>query len=421
MCDSLRCLIAKTFSGTAPALPLAALAGAKQARKGSPKLWEISARYHCPLIGTCLEVEELRKLARQAGVDAADATDYELHSLSVNEAGEATRLSRLLQKHLEKKYAAFRKRFAQAETEADLKRLWQDAWKQGEVAGAFWVVMTHPLAGEDLQHTVYAEVHMLSHQVGALQRADLRKLHTLQQREADWRVQMDALRREAQARDQRLQAMQRELAEARLLARKPSEPADTQELDSLRQSLRQAQSENAALREQLAGARGRNKRLQAYLLAAREEQDRLARERESLELHLQTLLAPEPCSTCELSGDSGCTLPRGRDTCVLYVGGRDKLKPHFRALVEKNYGGRFLHHDGGLHGKDQYLQQVLHQADIVLCPVDCVSHNACRVVKQFCKKHDKPMIFLNTDSLSAFTHRLREGLEHNRRTAPLDG
>lgn len=33
------------------------------------KLWEISAGHHCIVIGTCISMPELRRLARQAGVE----------------------------------------------------------------------------------------------------------------------------------------------------------------------------------------------------------------------------------------------------------------------------------------------------------------------------------------------------------------
>ena len=33
------------------------------------KLWEIGNKYHCPIVGTCLTVDELRKLARRADLE----------------------------------------------------------------------------------------------------------------------------------------------------------------------------------------------------------------------------------------------------------------------------------------------------------------------------------------------------------------
>jgi hypothetical protein len=39
---------------------------------------------------------------------------------------------------------------------------------------------------------------------------------------------------------------------------------------------------------------------------------------------------------------------------------------------------------------------------MVFCPVDCVSHDACRRVKQHCRRQDKPFIPLRSSGLTAF-------------------
>jgi hypothetical protein len=44
----------------------------------------------------------------------------------------------------------------------------------------------------------------------------------------------------------------------------------------------------------------------------------------------------------------------------------------------------------------------------VLCPLDCVSHDAANRVKQFCKRHGKQLVLLPTASLAAFTRVLNE-------------
>jgi len=36
-------------------------------KKGAVKLWELHHKFHCPVIGTCLHVDELRKLASGSG------------------------------------------------------------------------------------------------------------------------------------------------------------------------------------------------------------------------------------------------------------------------------------------------------------------------------------------------------------------
>jgi hypothetical protein len=57
------------------------------------KLWDVPAEYHCPIIGTCLHVEELRQIARKAG-NSLDprSSDYQLHVRFVAAADGELRL-----------------------------------------------------------------------------------------------------------------------------------------------------------------------------------------------------------------------------------------------------------------------------------------------------------------------------------------
>ena len=46
-----------------------------QPPKRRAKLWELESRFHCLVIGTCLTLEELRRLAHKAGLDT-ETSDY---------------------------------------------------------------------------------------------------------------------------------------------------------------------------------------------------------------------------------------------------------------------------------------------------------------------------------------------------------
>lgn len=86
---------------------------------------------------------------------------------------------------------------------------------------------------------------------------------------------------------------------------------------------------------------------------------------------------------------------------ILYVGGRTRKMAKFRKII-KDKGGTFIHHDGGLHDGFSRLKKLLSCADVVMCPVDCLGHNACNHIKKYCKQTHKPLVFLRTSGLSAF-------------------
>jgi hypothetical protein len=92
---------------------------------------------------------------------------------------------------------------------------------------------------------------------------------------------------------------------------------------------------------------------------------------------------------------------------VLLVGGIEKLSAFYRDVVEK-MGGCFEYHDGSISTGNggQTLAGLIRRADVVLCPVDVNSHNACLSVKKYCKKWEKPYHMLASSSISNISRTL---------------
>ena len=140
-------------------------------KTGRRKLWNIPHKYHCPVIGTCLGVDELRRIASRLVLRGdAPTTDYDIHVTFVGAADTKNAISLATHKALERKYQSVVMRFARVREPDALYILWSEFLARGEVPGAFWALMTHPKADPSLLNQAYEEVHMLSHQVGAGQR-----------------------------------------------------------------------------------------------------------------------------------------------------------------------------------------------------------------------------------------------------------
>lgn len=103
---------------------------------------------------------------------------------------------------------------------------------------------------------------------------------------------------------------------------------------------------------------------------------------------------------------AGLSLPLGADgldaRTVLYVGGYPHLAPHLRQRVEL-LNGRLLHHHGGVEARIGALPGLVAQADLVVCPLACLSHDAFLRIKQLCMRQGKRFIVLRSASLSSFT------------------
>ncbi len=380
--------------------------------------------YHCPIIGTCLTTAELRKLAARVQlVLPPNASDYELHGCFVTLAKRPERPAKIVQKFLDRKFLRQMKRFAKAEGDEALWSLWTEMADAGDIPGAFWAVMRHQGASEKLLAQIYGEVHMLSHLVGASTRADLRRLSEAQAKVeqltgvlaerktvlrdavAVWKRRTLELERELTAERARREKIERE----RISLRELLESRSMAELERDREAL-SAQMEQLQDRLVLSEAEARrqtmiiegNYREESLLRSQLAERDR---EVEALELALLQGLQPKPPCGAACDNPAACPCPHLRGKCVLYVGGRSGLKGQYRLLGER-FGCEVLHHDGGVEQSPQHLQQLLSKADAVVCPVDCVSHDACAMVKRMCKSSMKPVLFARSSGLSSLASSL---------------
>lgn len=417
-----------------------------------------NADFACPIVGTCLTVAELRKLCRKCGDSvAATATDYEAHGFLVGQAKvPGSPAAKYLQKYLDKKYRRDVRAFFRVTDPEALRRLWRERADAGDIPGAFWALMSHPTAPDALLRDVYGEVHMLSHRVGAANRADLTRLAALEEKLVDLSTALEqgrvATRRAVAIWKGRCRQAMEELAAERTRRR-----AAERERVSLRQAIECSAvavvaRERDALRDQLAATTGRLaateaeagrlalvlERLSGELNQARRDLADRDSEVTALETTLFTALgdaadahrahaahhlpervdpadpvpreAPDK-DACAGACGQGCPCLRTAAGLagkrVLYVGGRCSLVAHYKLLAAK-FGCELLHHDGGREQSAHRLWELLGAADAVVCPVDCVSHEACSLVKQACKGCLKPLILSRSSGLSSLARSLTE-------------
>jgi hypothetical protein len=367
------------------------------------KLWEIAHKYHCPIVGTCLTVEELRKLARRAGLDGWDSeTDYALHSAAVGLAEHRNELSDSMQKWLERKFEAMVKRFARAKSGDELLALWREALACGEAAGALWAALSHGHAEERVAHLVYEDVHMLSHQVGAASRADLAELARLRRSEAELTLKLG---RQQERHAAQLAEKEEELR--RLNRRLTAALRESHGEDGAAARIAELERHLAAATRRAAQAEKRCEELEVQADELRHKAIELQGKWEAAEEALIRALTPPACRDCAENREGRCASGDFSGRCVLCVGGRSGLADQYRALVER-CNGRFVHHDGGLEDNPKRLQILLSAADAVICPADNVSHGAYYVVKRLCKQYGKPCVLLRRSGLSTFARGLAE-------------
>lgn len=367
------------------------------------KLWEIPHKFHCPVVGSCFEVKELRSLMHKIMHLPRDTGDFVLHTTVVGACDKRGPLAELLHKTLERRYTLIVRRFAAEKTTEGIRRLWQEATASGtELPGALWAAWTHPACDSQLENDIYGDIHMIQHQVGTGARADLKTLQTLRAENAELRRQADLLRQEADAARCEKAQETRQLGERLTELRAEQAGRDaciarlSSELARLRDSLPELR-QRQALARRADDAEARAAALAAQCREQAEHLDRLRRRVADLET-----AASRPNEAPAGAEGTDAAPPESLDgKCVLCVGGRCGAVDAYREAVERQ-GGRFLHHDGGLEESLHRIDGALAAADLVICQAGCISHNAYWRVKEQCKRTGKPCLFVKRSGISSF-------------------
>ncbi len=363
------------------------------------KLWELNESIHCSIIGTCLTTGELRRvMAKVVREGVSGVSDHDLHSQAVGLCNQHSQAAKLVHKALDQRHELVIKRFAKISGEAAVLEAWAEHRKSGDIPGAYWAVLTHPDVQADGIRRTFGDVHMLSHLIGSANRADIRRLTVLEEENATLRAKVERqqarLQQEIASRDETIRRLGA-LAARQIVSDAPTASEDA--LTGLRQLVSDLQTRldrETARRERLEQrSADAAEAVSTSLIQARSAETRAdAAERELAALERQECRH----QTIELSSRR-----------VLYVGGRPSATERMRDLLD-DAGGLLLTHDGGRHDHPSLLPGLIGQADIVVFPVDCISHDAALTIKRLCRQQSRPWAPLRTSGLGSFLAALSE-------------
>jgi hypothetical protein len=369
----------------------------REAAPRRTKIWEFSTHLHCSIIGTCLSTVELRQILKKCGMAAQGCTDHELHGIAVSLAGRQDDAARHLHKALDHRHKLVVNQFAKAENEGALRAIWRDAVRRGDIPSAYWATLTHPHASQTIVREAFGEVHMLSHLVGSANRADIRRLCVLEAEKAALEVKVERqqqtlhdaiVTRDTQIKELR-QALTQRIVCGSSEATSDGDTAMRGVVADLERRLSAETSRRRSLDERLAAAQAATAREHAARVKAERTAEAMRQELDAIE----DALRPE---------EPGNSRPDVRldGLILLYVGGRPNQIAPMRATVER-LGATFLHHDGGIENHQNLLPGLTSRSDVVLFPVDCISHDAANAVKALCRQGGKRFIPLRSASLTS--------------------
>jgi hypothetical protein len=374
------------------------------------RLREMDTHLHCSVIGTCLSTTELRKLMGRF-IDVDKASDLDVHHEAVRLAAQNPEVSRALNRALDRRHEGSVQRFAPAKDASDLGRLWKQSLQSGDVPGAYWAVLTHRRTTLDLRQQVFGDVHMLSHLVGAANRADIRRLVSLERENAELR---DRAERQQERMAEVLAERERGCAERdELRARIAELERIVQSAADGSRTAREAAAATAALSSAVALQTRRREAAEMQVASLHSDVRRLEEEAEHLRLHTVELGHELAAAEAELRNgsdldDAAASALRGSlaGRRVLYVGGRPSSNAAIRDLVLR-HGGDYQRHDGGIEDRKGLLAAALAWADLVVFPVDCVDHDSAQGLKRSCVRQGTSFLPLRSASVASFAAAVR--------------
>jgi len=404
--DELDAIVRQAVMGTGATV----LSSAPPVTNGSRRrrLWELDDHAHCPVMGVCMPMAALRRLVDKTLGGQAVADDYDLHCGVVADCKQRTKLAEAMQRELDRRYALALRQATKVKTTEALVAWWTQQ-SQEDLAGALWATLSHARCTPELTHHVLGRVHMIQHQVGAAQRADLQRFESL----IDENAVLARALGQAQSRNTSLNeelARRTEAQQGEMLRLRAELVGRDTTIASLKEALQTLEAAAPSLKSRFELARQgerqieRIHQLERALLQAQQEAERQRRQAQAWreQLHRQDAAPDEPTPTPMATQPAPSPLD---DRAVLCVGGRQASVPVYRQLIE-HAGGRFLHHDGGEEENTARLDATLAAADLVICQTGCISHDAYWRVKNHCKRSGKPCVFIENPSMSSLARGL---------------
>jgi len=353
---------------------------------------KIESGMHCSIVGTCVNDDDLVRLMKKSGLGiSASAQSHEIHGFAVREAGCDGLFARALTKLLNRRFEGALRLMARASTPEEALATWGSLRDSGQIAAGYWAVMSLAAVPVAVKKRVFGEVHMLSHLHGQgasqlasrlaaaerrivelesrLQRAEASKTEALSERDAA-RAEAAAL---AEKQRPALAKLSTDVCDAKLAKR----------LAKCERALMIARARARLAEGRLAGG--------AWSGSSRDGGSTLPLAfRDDQQSAMRSELADVRCNT---------------PSRILYLGGRASVVPHLRE-VARRHAADIVHHDGGVEDNPHRIGDLVSRCDAVVCPIDCVSHGACRMAKAICRRLNKQFVPIPTASSSGFDQAL---------------
>jgi len=381
---------------------------------GKRRIWEFQPFTICRLLGLSFDEKDLRKIFKDLKLshDNQFSVAFEMHQQLAQICRTQNQYAKRVEKLLEKQFAPYKKE----EGTLDPQRIYEslegeegteNTLKDVPIAALIWFAVRNGDQDKELEGKIFAAVHMKELYALRIYDALSRKFpernvaSVLEELNAALESQEKLQRRCVRLEQKRDDLISEREAIKEAKSRFAHELEEQRRLNERLKRMIEETGGEAAYED----IEGRKKEL-AFL---REELKRLNKENtELVKLSTSSVEDKFVASACNRdSFDNGNHQEESqlKGVRVAYVGGVESLESSYKDLAE-SFGCQFCYHCGHCERGKSAIASLIDGNDVIFCPVDINSHNACRLVKKVCKLRDKPCCFLRSSGLSA----LKKGL-----------
>lgn len=381
---------------------------------GRRRIWDFQPSTICRILGLSFDEKELKKIFKELKLSYGNqfSAAFEMHQHLAQICRTQSQHAKRVEKILEKQFAPYKKEVGRLGLGPQkiceiIEGRTENTLKDVPISALIWFAARNGSRDKEIETRIFTAVHVKEHQALRFYDELSRKLpgDKVEDILKELRIASES-NEKRQRRCKRLEQKKEELISEREAIKEDKvrlvhELEEQKRLDErLRERIKKIGGEAAY--EQIEG-------MKTELTVLREEIRRLNKENAELvkisasrfesnfypKNEIEDRFVASACK-CNSNGNE-----RGlKDVSVAYVGGVESLMPCYKELAE-SFGCLFRYHCGHCERGKREIESLVEKNDVIFCPVDINSHNACRMVKEACKLRNKPCYFLRSSGLSA--------------------
>ncbi|MBW2655600.1 MAG: DUF2325 domain-containing protein [Deltaproteobacteria bacterium] len=378
-------------------------------------IWEIETHFKCPVVGAMLSIEKHKNILKKCGYDIKKMKAYEYHQQIMAKLHDENNVSVKVNNFICNKARKLMIRVAGL-PDQDIRSLWKEHLETGNVGPMMYAIISYEDTSIELLQDVFGEVHMQAHanmtEIFHVRQklVQVNQNFTQQKKKIALKNEKFKILVEAKKSDTKkislLQAenlqIKKRINELENIFHHGEKPENA--IRCLEQKISDREQDLVAEQEKMRIMEREKRSLQIDLFSSRSENELMKKQFQAV------VTGFTPCTSIDCPNEGSCI----EEACPQYklcakrvfmIGGITKMKSFYRDIVE-NAGGEFDYHDGYMKNANANLEAKVKRCDVVLCPVNCNSHNACLKVKKLCNRYNKRLKILRSSSLSAVSQAL---------------